>query len=360
MSAGLQAAGPPEHRLHPLDQLLDRERLGDVVVDAEAQALHLVGRAVAGGQEDDGHLRAALLVLAEAAGHGRSRRGRGASRRARSGPAGAPPPPPAPARPVAARSTSNPCIPRPMASSSVMCSSSSTASTSGLERAGSGTADPGSRAASGRAATTLRSVRAAGRFTRSSPVTPGWYRGNAAGSRRILECMSTITLPEPSATDPLPPPPPSAPEAPGTAAAGAAAPPASRLRRLVRGREADPAWVRPSVLGLLAATAVLYLWGLGASGWANSFYSAAVQAGTQSWKAFFFGSSDAANFITVDKPPAVAVADGAVGAHLRPQLLEHPRARGAGRRGVGRASSTPRCGGGSHRPPASSPAPCWR
>ena len=37
---------------------------------------------------------------------------------------------------------------------------------------------------------------------------------------------------------------------------------------------------------------------------ANSFYSAAVQAGTKSWKAFFFGSSDASNFITVDKPPA--------------------------------------------------------
>ncbi|GAA3161259.1 hypothetical protein GCM10010486_29360 [Nonomuraea roseoviolacea subsp. carminata] len=56
--------------------------------------------------------------------------------------------------------------------------------------------------------------------------------------------------------------------------------------------------------GLLAATAALYLWGLGASGWANAFYSAAVQAGTQSWKAFFFGSSDAANAITVDKTPA--------------------------------------------------------
>ena len=40
------------------------------------------------------------------------------------------------------------------------------------------------------------------------------------------------------------------------------------------------------------------------SGWANSFYSAAVQAGTKSWKAFFFGSSDSSNFITVDKPPA--------------------------------------------------------
>ncbi len=48
----------------------------------------------------------------------------------------------------------------------------------------------------------------------------------------------------------------------------------------------------------------MYTWGLGASGWANSFYSAAVQAGTKSWKAFFFGSSDSSNFITVDKPPA--------------------------------------------------------
>ncbi|AYJ48452.1 glycosyltransferase family 39 protein [Rhodococcus sp. P1Y] len=54
---------------------------------------------------------------------------------------------------------------------------------------------------------------------------------------------------------------------------------------------------------LLVGTAIAYIWGLGASGWANSFYSAAVQAGSVSWKAFFFGSSDAANSITVDKPP---------------------------------------------------------
>jgi 4-amino-4-deoxy-L-arabinose transferase-like glycosyltransferase len=77
-----------------------------------------------------------------------------------------------------------------------------------------------------------------------------------------------------------------------------------RLARFVRGRESDAAWVRPALLALLALTAVLYLWDLGASGWANSFYSAAVQAGTKSWKAFLFGSSDSSNFITVDKPPA--------------------------------------------------------
>ena len=75
-------------------------------------------------------------------------------------------------------------------------------------------------------------------------------------------------------------------------------------RRFVRGRPADPAWVRPALLTLLGLTVFAYLWALSDSGWANSFYAAAVQAGTKSWKAFFFGSSDASNFITVDKPPA--------------------------------------------------------
>jgi 4-amino-4-deoxy-L-arabinose transferase-like glycosyltransferase len=67
---------------------------------------------------------------------------------------------------------------------------------------------------------------------------------------------------------------------------------------------ADPRWVRPAVPALLAATAVLYLWGLGSSGWANEYYAAAAQAGTQDWTAWLFGSLDAGNAITVDKPPA--------------------------------------------------------
>jgi 4-amino-4-deoxy-L-arabinose transferase-like glycosyltransferase len=67
---------------------------------------------------------------------------------------------------------------------------------------------------------------------------------------------------------------------------------------------AQPRWVRPALFSLLAATAVLYLWGLGSSGWANDYYAAAVQAGTQDWKAWLFGSLDAGNAITVDKPPA--------------------------------------------------------
>ena len=65
-----------------------------------------------------------------------------------------------------------------------------------------------------------------------------------------------------------------------------------------------PRWPRLALTALLAATAVLYLWGLSRSGWANAFYSAAAQAGGESWKAWFFGSSDAANAITVDKTPA--------------------------------------------------------
>ncbi len=78
----------------------------------------------------------------------------------------------------------------------------------------------------------------------------------------------------------------------------------SRIQRLWRGHEGDPSWARPALLGLLFATALFYFYNLTSSGYANSFYSAAVQAGSQSWEAFFFGSSDAGNSITVDKPPA--------------------------------------------------------
>ncbi len=87
------------------------------------------------------------------------------------------------------------------------------------------------------------------------------------------------------------------PDLSSPAASDPAARPASGLlARLVRGRAA--------VLVLLAGTALLYLVGLGRSGWANGFYSAAAQAGSTSWKALFFGSFDGGNAITVDKTPA--------------------------------------------------------
>lgn len=68
-----------------------------------------------------------------------------------------------------------------------------------------------------------------------------------------------------------------------------------------RGRQR---WVAPALVALLVVTAAAYLWDLSASGYANSFYAAAVRSGTLSWKAFFFGSLDSSNFITVDKSPA--------------------------------------------------------
>ncbi len=72
-------------------------------------------------------------------------------------------------------------------------------------------------------------------------------------------------------------------------------------------RHPDPVTVtreRWALAALLAATAVLYLWNLAATDFGNTFYAAAAQAGSQSWAAWFFGSLDANNFITVDKPPA--------------------------------------------------------
>ena len=93
------------------------------------------------------------------------------------------------------------------------------------------------------------------------------------------------------------------PRPPGSAPSG---PAATRPRRHRRSGPSPTRsrWERPALLALLAGTAVVYLWNLSASGYANDFYAAAVQAGTQSWKAWLFGSLDSGNAITVDKPPA--------------------------------------------------------
>lgn len=61
-------------------------------------------------------------------------------------------------------------------------------------------------------------------------------------------------------------------------------------------------WVAVAVLMLAAA--FVFFWNLTASGYANEFYSAAAQAGSKNWEAFLWGSLDAGNAITVDKPPA--------------------------------------------------------
>lgn len=99
---------------------------------------------------------------------------------------------------------------------------------------------------------------------------------------------------------------------------------------------ATPRWYWPAFATMLAAVAVLYLWDLSASGYANTFYAAAAQAGTKSWKAWFFGSLDSASFITVDKPPASLWVMGLSGrifgfnswSLLAPQALEGVAAAG--------------------------------
>ena len=55
--------------------------------------------------------------------------------------------------------------------------------------------------------------------------------------------------------------------------------------------------------GLLLFTSIFYLWSLTINGMANSYYAAAAQAASTSWLAWLFGSLDAANFVSVDKPP---------------------------------------------------------
>ena len=60
----------------------------------------------------------------------------------------------------------------------------------------------------------------------------------------------------------------------------------------------------PARAAIFGLAALLYSWDLARVGMGNTFYAAAVKSGTESWKAFFFGSLDPGSFITVDKPPA--------------------------------------------------------
>ncbi|BCW69638.1 glycosyltransferase family 39 protein [Arthrobacter sp. NicSoilB8] len=124
-------------------------------------------------------------------------------------------------------------------------------------------------------------------MTATISPTGGARAGSPAGSPPVQE--TPAPAPEPAGTAPHPPV--SGPPVPR-----------SRRERLLFGPQAR--WVRPSAALLLVLTAVLYLWNLEATGYANSFYAAAIQAGTKDWTALLFGSLDAGNAITVDKPPA--------------------------------------------------------
>lgn len=85
----------------------------------------------------------------------------------------------------------------------------------------------------------------------------------------------------------------------------------ARAMRHTRQRAEEPALAPPRRLPdwialalLMLAAGFVFFWNLTASGYANEFYSAAAQAGSQSWEAFLWGGLDAGGAITVDKPPA--------------------------------------------------------
>ncbi|MGY3320143.1 ArnT family glycosyltransferase [Arthrobacter sp. TE12232] len=77
---------------------------------------------------------------------------------------------------------------------------------------------------------------------------------------------------------------------------------AAKLRP-ARGEDKSVRWERLGLASLLVVTGFFFLWGLDSNGWANPYYSAAAQAGSKDWKAFFFGSFEWGNLITVDKTP---------------------------------------------------------
>ena len=76
-----------------------------------------------------------------------------------------------------------------------------------------------------------------------------------------------------------------------------------RLRRVVRGREAAPAWERPLLwlVALLAGT--LTLWGLTRNGYANTYYAEAAQAASHSWTAWLTNAVDTSGSDSLDKGP---------------------------------------------------------
>ncbi|PWI43643.1 glycosyltransferase family 39 protein [Streptomyces sp. ICBB 8177] len=106
--------------------------------------------------------------------------------------------------------------------------------------------------------------------------------------------------------------------------------PASADRRAPwRSPAGQPAYARPALLVIVACAAVLYAWGINHSQY-HSFYANAVRSMTTSWKAFFYGSFDPGNSITLDKLPGFlwpqAISARVFGFHpwavTLPQVLE--------------------------------------
>jgi 4-amino-4-deoxy-L-arabinose transferase-like glycosyltransferase len=112
--------------------------------------------------------------------------------------------------------------------------------------------------------------------------------------------MTTVIVPVPAVSD-LPAISPAEPDPEIEKGSGAGG--ASERHQWWR-RPGRPLWSVPARAAIFGMAALLYCWDLARVGMGNSFYAAAVKSGTESWKAFFFGSLDPGSFITVDKPPA--------------------------------------------------------
>jgi 4-amino-4-deoxy-L-arabinose transferase-like glycosyltransferase len=86
--------------------------------------------------------------------------------------------------------------------------------------------------------------------------------------------------------------------------------PQAARRADLSARAIATSWTILAQFGVVGIAAALYLVNLTVSGFANTYYSAAALAASQSWSAWFFGSIDSSNFITVDKPPLATMVMG--------------------------------------------------
>jgi 4-amino-4-deoxy-L-arabinose transferase-like glycosyltransferase len=75
------------------------------------------------------------------------------------------------------------------------------------------------------------------------------------------------------------------------------------IRRLARGREADPAWSRPLLWLVAVLAGALTFWGLTRNGYANTYYAEAAQAASHSWKAWLTNAVDTSGSDSLDKGP---------------------------------------------------------
>ncbi|MEV6948698.1 glycosyltransferase family 39 protein [Streptomyces sp. NPDC051172] len=79
--------------------------------------------------------------------------------------------------------------------------------------------------------------------------------------------------------------------------------PAGAIRRAPwRSPVGQPAYARPALLAITVLAATLYAWGIDHSQY-HTFYANAARSMTENWKAFFYGSFDPGNSITLDKLP---------------------------------------------------------